>query len=66
MARRRANGEGAICRREFKRSDGTTYIRHYARITTGYLRGERHSGPLRNRQMEAKEDLKVSPYARPA
>ena len=58
MARRRANGEGELCKRDFERRNGTTYTRYFARITTDSISGERHSGPLRQRLTEAKEDLR--------
>lgn len=57
----RAPGEGTILKRTMRRPNGTTYTRYQARVELP--RGpngarQRHRGPLRKTQTEARHDLK--------
>ena len=56
---RRANGEGTIKKRTFKREDGSSYVRYYARVTVSWDGHSKRSkdGPLRVKKEEAKGDL---------
>jgi hypothetical protein len=61
MPRRRAKGEGTIIKRIITRSDGSTFTRFHARITSLYdgEKQRRHDGPRRKSEAEAKRDLKA-------
>lgn len=61
MARRRASGEGTIRKRAFKRKDGSSYTRWFARITIAWDGSKQRwrDGPLRVKEKEALEDLKA-------
>lgn len=61
MARRRASGEGTIRKRTFRRKDGSTYVRWFARITTAWDGSKQKfkDGSLRAKEKEASEDLKT-------
>ena len=56
---KRANGEGTIKKRTFKRKDDSMYVRWYARITVAWDGKKKTSldGPLRVKKDEAKQDL---------
>lgn len=58
--RRRTPGEGGIRKRTYTRSDGTTYVRYAAIITSEWEDGrqKRAEGPLRRTEKEALQDLK--------
>ena len=57
---RRASGEGTIRKRTLKNKDGTSRVRWFARITTGWDGHKKtiKEGPWRKSQQKAKLDLK--------
>lgn len=57
---RRTAGEGTIKERMFKKKDGSSYKRWFARITIGWDGNKKESkdGPLRSKKAEAHQDLK--------
>jgi integrase len=58
---RRAPGEGTIRKRTMQRDDSGSYVRWFARVTTGWdgKRKKSKDGPLRKTQKEAANDLKA-------